>query len=90
VNRLCVATDKPLVESGTAGYLGQVQVIKKVRTGSWEKLVNKCRESGSATNANPSPLLNSMLTVQFDLVLKSPFIVLFGPRKSSSKRRVAL
>jgi ubiquitin-like 1-activating enzyme E1 B len=29
VNRLCIATDIPLVESGTAGYLGQVQVIKK-------------------------------------------------------------
>ena len=29
VNRLCLAADVPLVESGTAGYLGQVQVIKK-------------------------------------------------------------
>lgn len=24
VNRLCLAAEKPLVESGTAGYLGQV------------------------------------------------------------------
>ena len=30
MNRLCLAADVPLVESGTAGYLGQVQVIKKV------------------------------------------------------------
>jgi ubiquitin-like 1-activating enzyme E1 B len=29
VNRLCLAADVPLVESGTAGYLGQVTVIKK-------------------------------------------------------------
>lgn len=26
VNRLCLAADIPLVESGTAGYLGQVTV----------------------------------------------------------------
>ncbi len=30
VNRICVATNIPLIESGTAGYLGQVQVIKRV------------------------------------------------------------
>merc|ERR1719373_832143 len=29
VNRMCLAADIPLVESGTAGYLGQVTVIKK-------------------------------------------------------------
>jgi molybdopterin/thiamine biosynthesis adenylyltransferase len=27
VNRLCIASGKPLIESGTAGYLGQVQVM---------------------------------------------------------------
>ena len=30
VNRMCLAADVPLVESGTAGYLGQATVIKKV------------------------------------------------------------
>jgi ubiquitin-like 1-activating enzyme E1 B len=30
VNRLCLAADVPLVESGSAGYLGQVTLIKKV------------------------------------------------------------
>ena len=30
VNRMCLAADVPLVESGSAGYLGQVTVIKKV------------------------------------------------------------
>ena len=29
VNRLCLAGGLPLVESGTAGYLGQVMVIQK-------------------------------------------------------------
>ena len=28
VNRMCLAADIPLVESGTAGYLGQVTVIR--------------------------------------------------------------
>jgi len=30
VNRMCLAADVPLIESGTAGYLGQVTVVKKV------------------------------------------------------------
>lgn len=30
VNRMCLAADIPLIESGTAGYLGQVTIIKKV------------------------------------------------------------
>jgi len=36
VNRLCISTDRPLIESGTAGYLGQVQVIKKGVTECYE------------------------------------------------------
>ena len=36
VNRLCLAADVPLVESGTAGYLGQVTVIKKGLTECYE------------------------------------------------------
>ena len=31
VNRMCLAADVPLVESGTAGYLGQVIVIKTIQ-----------------------------------------------------------
>ena len=31
VNRMCLAADVPLIESGTTGFNGQVQVIKKVR-----------------------------------------------------------
>ena len=36
VNRMCLAADVPLVESGTAGYLGQVTVIKKKQTECYE------------------------------------------------------
>jgi ubiquitin-like 1-activating enzyme E1 B len=31
VNRMCLAADVPLIESGTTGFNGQVQVIKKVK-----------------------------------------------------------
>ena len=30
MNKMCMAANVPLVESGTAGYLGQVQPILKV------------------------------------------------------------
>jgi ubiquitin-like 1-activating enzyme E1 B len=36
VNRLCLAAQVPLVEAGTAGYLGQVTVIAKGRTECFE------------------------------------------------------
>ncbi|PFX22234.1 SUMO-activating enzyme subunit 2-like [Stylophora pistillata] len=36
VNRMCLAADVPLVESGTAGYLGQATVIKKGVTECYE------------------------------------------------------
>jgi len=36
VNRMCLAADIPLIESGTAGYLGQVTLIKKGQTECYE------------------------------------------------------
>ncbi|XP_046396375.1 SUMO-activating enzyme subunit 2 [Ischnura elegans] len=36
VNRMCLAADVPLIESGTAGYSGQVEVIKKGLTECYE------------------------------------------------------
>ncbi|XP_061825882.1 SUMO-activating enzyme subunit 2 [Nerophis lumbriciformis] len=36
VNRMCLAADITLIESGTAGYLGQVTVIKKGMTECYE------------------------------------------------------
>ncbi|KAF2072654.1 hypothetical protein CYY_006033 [Polysphondylium violaceum] len=36
VNRVCLSADVPLVESGTAGYLGQLTVIKKGDTECFE------------------------------------------------------
>lgn len=36
VNRMCLAADVPLIESGTGGYLGQVTLIKKGLTECYE------------------------------------------------------
>eukprot|EP00002_Diphylleia_rotans_P019001 TRINITY_DN3674_c0_g1_i1.p1 TRINITY_DN3674_c0_g1~~TRINITY_DN3674_c0_g1_i1.p1 ORF type:complete len:479 (-),score=98.69 TRINITY_DN3674_c0_g1_i1:729-2129(-) len=36
VNRVCLAANVPLIESGTAGFLGQVQVIRKGETECFE------------------------------------------------------
>ena len=36
LNRMCLAAELPLVESGTAGYLGQVTVIKRGTTECYE------------------------------------------------------
>lgn len=38
VNRLCLAADVPLIESGSAGYLGQVTLIKKNLTECYDCL----------------------------------------------------
>lgn len=39
VNRMCIATNVPLVESGTTGFLGQVQPILKVSLDSQRSIV---------------------------------------------------
>lgn len=43
VNKMCLAADVPLIESGTTGFNGQVQVIKKVRLSSYVTVA--CRYS---------------------------------------------
>lgn len=54
VNRMCLAADVPLIESGTTGFNGQVQVIKRVRDFApslSEARLTKCRVKPSATTA---------------------------------------
>ena len=36
VNKMCLAVDVPLIESGTTGFRGQVQVIKKGKTACYD------------------------------------------------------
>lgn len=56
VNKMCIAADVPLVESGTTGFQGQVQIIKKVRMlrikANKRRLINR-RESLDVTIAFP-------------------------------------
>lgn len=40
---MCLAADIPLIESGTAGYLGQVTVIKKVGHWNVSVLIHKVK-----------------------------------------------
>ena len=57
VNRLCLAADVPLVESGTAGYLGQVTVIKKGLSECYE-----CQPK-PANQTHPTPVSYTHLTL---------------------------
>ncbi|XP_022098107.1 SUMO-activating enzyme subunit 2-B-like isoform X2 [Acanthaster planci] len=45
VNRMCLAADVPLIESGSGGYLGQVSVIKKGLTECYECLPQPAQKS---------------------------------------------
>lgn len=51
VNKMCLAADVPLIESGTTGFNGQVQVIKKVFIIRLSKAsgANLCRIKRNAT-----------------------------------------
>ena len=41
VNRLCLAANLPLVESGTSGYFGETSIIRKGETKCYECIVSK-------------------------------------------------
>jgi ubiquitin-like 1-activating enzyme E1 B len=48
VNRMCLATDRPMIDAGTTGYTGQVNVMRKGQAACYE-----CEEK--ATQKVPSP-----------------------------------
>ena len=59
VNRLCLAADVPLIESGTAGFLGQVQFFQKGKTDCFEcspKPVPKTYASCTINNTPSKPI----------------------------------
>lgn len=72
VNRMCLAAGVPLVESGTTGFNGQVQVIEKVSrvfaVAGEEKPrlmdLHSHRESQNATNVTRSRFPNHFLSAQ--------------------------
>ena len=67
VNRMCMAGNIPLVESGTAGYLGQVQPLLKV----WIQIQSR------VDRANPFPLdrtePNALIASRNQLLRLSPY-----------------
>eukprot|EP00818_Percolomonas_sp_WS_P007589 CAMPEP_0117449524 /NCGR_PEP_ID=MMETSP0759-20121206/7990_1 /TAXON_ID=63605 /ORGANISM="Percolomonas cosmopolitus, Strain WS" /LENGTH=652 /DNA_ID=CAMNT_0005242003 /DNA_START=9 /DNA_END=1967 /DNA_ORIENTATION=- len=83
VNRMCLAADVPLLDGGTAGYLGQVMTIQKGRTECYE-CQPKQREQSFAVctiRSNPSTLLHCVVWA------KMLFERLFG--KSSDENAIA-
>ena len=89
VNKMCMAANVPLVESGTAGYLGQVQPILKVClpcSRLCRLLINGFRIERSVLIALPSRLLRLSQSVLFAQHPRSPFIALFGPKVISYRK----
>ncbi|GFO25436.1 sumo-activating enzyme subunit 2 [Plakobranchus ocellatus] len=75
VNRMCLAADIPLVESGTAGYLGQVNPIKKGLTECYE-----CQPKPSAQKSFPGCTIRNTPSEPIHCVVwaKHLFNQLFG------------
>lgn len=63
VNRMCLASGVPLVESGTAGYLGQVTVIKKGVTECYECQPKPAQKTfpGCTIRNTPSELIHCIV-----------------------------
>ncbi|KAF6171072.1 hypothetical protein GIB67_000065 [Kingdonia uniflora] len=52
VNRMCLAADVPLIESGTTGFNGQVQVIKKGKTACYDCTAKEVPKSFPSAPSN--------------------------------------
>ena len=67
VNRMCLAANMPLVESGSAGYLGQVTVIKKGLTECYECTPTPRQKSfpGCTIRNTPSELIHCIVWAKF-------------------------
>ena len=81
VNRLCLAAEKPLVESGTEGYLGQVTVIHKVHCFHNHSKNNIGRQKPSALNALLAHLPRRLPIAPFIQRHRSPFTASSGPKR---------
>lgn len=83
VNRICVALNIPLVESGTGGYTGQVKPIIRGKTECFE-----CDPSLSSSKQKSYPVCTIRNTpdkpVHCIVWAKHVFNALFGPRESDS------
>ncbi|CAJ0768845.1 14710_t:CDS:10 [Entrophospora sp. SA101] len=55
VNKMCLAANVPLIESGTEGYLGQVTVIKKGETECYDCLPKPSRKTYAICTIRSTP-----------------------------------
>ncbi len=96
VNKMCLAADVPLIESGTTGFNGQVQVIKRVSTRwrSEEKgvgvLMSMGRDKRNATTVMSSKPPRASRSAPFARRPVSPSTASSGPRVISSRKHVML
>eukprot|EP00466_Bigelowiella_natans_P002319 jgi/Bigna1/91267/estExt_fgenesh1_pg.C_940065 len=85
VNRMCLATKKPLIESGTQGYLGQVTPILPYQSACFE-----CTPPRSNNPLTPQPKQKTFAVCTIRSTPEKPvhcvvwakhiFAVLFGPK----------
>jgi molybdopterin/thiamine biosynthesis adenylyltransferase len=86
VNRLCLVAGVPLIESGSAGYLGQVEVIMKGRTECydctpktnqkvWKNLIEKNKDKRISFH-----FLRHIQVAPSATLHPNLFIVLFGQK----------
>ena len=83
---MCLAADVPLIESGTTGFNGQVQVIKKVnvlRTMTCSNKAHRRRAKRNATTVIPKRPQRLSLFVRFEVLPVNPYTVLFGQKATS-------
>lgn len=78
VNKMCLAANVPLVESGTTGFNGQVQVIEKVgiikRSWMGDNELTAIREKPSAMTVCRKTHPNHSPYAQFEARPPNPFI----------------
>ncbi|KAF5870596.1 uncharacterized protein Bfra_009985 [Botrytis fragariae] len=55
VNKMCLAADIPLIESGTTGFNGQVQVIKKGKTACYDCTIKETPKSFPVCTIRSTP-----------------------------------
>ena len=83
VNKLCLAANVPLIESGTTGFNGQVQIIKKVRCAQRGLLLDfaeSTREKRNAMIVMRSRCLRAFPSAPSAARQASPYIVSYGQR----------
>jgi tRNA A37 threonylcarbamoyladenosine dehydratase len=87
VNKMCVAADVPLIESGTTGYNGQVQVIKKVRRSVLVRraalMASRARQD--AMTVMKRRFLRASQSARYAVHPANQYIALSGPRAISCR-----